>query len=38
MMNGNDPNMDFTMTNQIGTGHTRKMKKKLKKLTRQLSG
>lgn len=30
--------MDFDMTNQITTGHNRKMKKKMKKLKKKLNG
>jgi hypothetical protein len=30
--------MDFDMTNQITTGHNRKMKKKMKKLNKKFDG
>lgn len=37
-MNDDEPEMDFDMTNQITMGQSRKMKKKLKKLKKRISG
>lgn len=33
-----EPDMDFDMANQITMGQNRKMKKKMKKLKKQVSG
>jgi hypothetical protein len=37
-MNDNEPDMEFDIVNQITMGHNRKLKKKLKKLKRNISG
>lgn len=37
-MHDDEPDMDFDMINQITMGQSRKMKKKMKKLKKQISG
>lgn len=38
MMNDNQPDMDFDLLNHITMGHGRKLKKKMKKLKKKISG
>lgn len=37
-MHDDEPQMDFDMINQITMGQTRKMKKRMKKLKKRISG